>query len=875
MRFKKLSIRNYRGVEASSVEFAECGITVVQGPNEVGKSSLAEAVHILYQFKASSMDGKVRKLKPVHRDADPEIELEAVSGPYHFVYGKKYHKSKSATVLTVLTPKPESLTGDSAHDRADKILADTLDKKLWDALIVRQGDMIGIPDLTGKNALMSALDAAAGGGATDASAEDIFERAAGAYRKYYTANDREGRELTQARERLELAHAKAASLDEQLRDIDAKTEKIARLRQQRAQVEADLAGKTEKLTEKRVVVQELAVLDAALNEARLRLEAAQAQNQAARAAWQVRTRLIEAAENARADAAQLAGAPATGGERQALDDRLRQGDESVRHTVQLLREAEAALSRAREDCDQLRDNERLDELRQRSERLAQARAQAAEAAAELERNRVDAAALEAIKQADLAATRLRSHWQASAPRVTVSGLGEASLLVDGMPLALSESSEKEYAVAGAMAFELPGTVRIRIDAGGALAAERDKLDEAEGHLEALCAAAGTADVEAAMTAAMRRREAEQALAAAKLREKTELGGAGDPASAILEMEQRLARRRAARGDTVPLPENLDAALALCSQAEDAVRSAVAAADTARATLDALRRQRDAALATDSEARVRRDVLEKSLRLAEGELAAARAEAADALLEEKAAQTDQAAAARLGETKAAEAALAGRNPGREKALLDALEGALVSLQTRLHTIDKEQTALATELRLRGEDGVFELLQEARVEEEEAGLALAAITAKAAAARILYETMRAARETARRSYIMPLKEKIEELGRWVFDASFRVELNEENLSIATRSMQGATVPFADLSGGAREQLSLIFRAACAILVSEREGMPLILDDALGYSDSERLELMGAVLAKAAEQCQIIIFTCMPERYASIGNAKVIQL
>ncbi len=94
-------------------------------------------------------------------------------------------------------------------------------------------------------------------------------------------------------------------------------------------------------------------------------------------------------------------------------------------------------------------------------------------------------------------------------------------------------------------------------------------------------------------------------------------------------------------------------------------------------------------------------------------------------------------------------------------------------------------------------------------------------------------------------------------------------------STRTLRGATVPFDSLSGGAREQLSLIFRAACAILVSEREGMPLILDDALGYSDAGRLELMGAVLAKAAEQCQIIIFTCMPERYAGIGNARVIQL
>ncbi len=34
----------------------------------------------------------------------------------------------------------------------------------------------------------------------------------------------------------------------------------------------------------------------------------------------------------------------------------------------------------------------------------------------------------------------------------------------------------------------------------------------------------------------------------------------------------------------------------------------------------------------------------------------------------------------------------------------------------------------------------------------------------------------------------------------------------------------------------------------------GTPVILDDALGYTDQERLKLMGAVLAVAAKECQL---------------------
>ena len=47
MRLHRISLRNYRGVEESDVQFAETGVTIVEGRNEVGKSSLAEALDLL------------------------------------------------------------------------------------------------------------------------------------------------------------------------------------------------------------------------------------------------------------------------------------------------------------------------------------------------------------------------------------------------------------------------------------------------------------------------------------------------------------------------------------------------------------------------------------------------------------------------------------------------------------------------------------------------------------------------------------------------------------------------------------------------------------------------------------------------------------
>ena len=55
----------------------------------------------------------------------------------------------------------------------------------------------------------------------------------------------------------------------------------------------------------------------------------------------------------------------------------------------------------------------------------------------------------------------------------------------------------------------------------------------------------------------------------------------------------------------------------------------------------------------------------------------------------------------------------------------------------------------------------------------------------------------------------------------------------------------------------------------------GVPVILDDALGNSDPRRLEAMGAVLAVAGRQSQIIVLTCQPDRYEHVGGAHVVRL
>ena len=164
--------------------------------------------------------------------------------------------------------------------------------------------------------------------------------------------------------------------------------------------------------------------------------------------------------------------------------------------------------------------------------------------------------------------------------------------------------------------------------------------------------------------------------------------------------------------------------------------------------------------------------------------------------------------------------------------------------------KENTEVRTRLKVFVEEGLHEKLHAAQSHLDHIRQENVAMTRRAQAARLLYVTMKEERDKARRAYVAPLKKKIERLGRLVFNNSFEIELTED-LSVASRTMDGCNVPFESLSGGTKEQVSLISRLACAMTVSKDGGASLILDDTLGYTDPERLKLMGAVLAKAGKR------------------------
>jgi hypothetical protein len=161
VRIHRIRLRNYRGVTDVEVQFAEHGVTIVEGANEAGKTSLLEALDFLIRTLDSSTAQAIKAVQPSGRDVGAEVEAEISSGPYRFVYRKRWHRQRETT-LEVVAPRREQWVGREAHERVEAILAETLDAALWSALRLKQGATLAQPGLDVPS-LGRALDAAAGG----------------------------------------------------------------------------------------------------------------------------------------------------------------------------------------------------------------------------------------------------------------------------------------------------------------------------------------------------------------------------------------------------------------------------------------------------------------------------------------------------------------------------------------------------------------------------------------------------------------------------------------------------------------------------------------------------------------------------------------
>ena len=874
MRILKIALRNYRGVSDRTVEFAPGGVTIVEGPNEIGKSSIAEAIDRIIEDLDSTSRQRIQATKPVDRDVGPEVTIEVESGPYAFRYRKRFLRDK-VTELEIYRPRPENHTGREAHERVQAILAETVDMALWKALRMQQGDVVGQAALTDQTSLSAALDRSAGESPAGDEEVTLFGLAHAEYLQYWTETGRRKREVTEMEGAIAEATQRITDLEEAIRAIEADVEASVRLEAEaRRRVERGAEQRT-KLGEHQARVDALAKLEAGVETIQARFDSAQLAANEARRIEKARQDAISDIATARTAQEGLVASIREGGPQlEGAQERVKSADAAVAE-ARRVREAAAILADERQArLSQLRDMADLASLLKRSER-AKAAIAALQGAASDAAIPVDTSLLASIRDQHRTVELARARLEASRPLVRLEAFADLTGVVDGLEVKLPTGTTLERRVDQSLELTLPDVASLSVAVGAAGDMTSTELETAEAQLKDLLRAAGASD----LADAERRHKLREDAARTMTEQRRVLGeNLGDLTQDALE--ERIADLRGRTKTTKA------ARAGARSADEDEVRRSVEEAQRELAATEQLVRAAElewqAAHAHLAEIEVARSERNTELRLAtedldrrEAALAAERATASDESVARSLRTAEGAEEALRAEFEAARTELAREGPDQARELLANATQALARVDAETRQVQDELLEVTTRLRDHGEDGLAEDLQDAVADKDQAELELQRYQARAAARKLLYETLRTEREAARRAYVAPLRREIENLGKIVFGPDFAVELDDLDLSVVSRTLNGRTIPYKSLSIGAQEQIAMISRLACATIVAPDGGVPVILDDALGNSDPQRLEAMGAVLAVAGRQSQIIVLTCQPDRYEHVGGAQIVRL
>ncbi len=169
------------------------------------------------------------------------------------------------------------------------------------------------------------------------------------------------------------------------------------------------------------------------------------------------------------------------------------------------------------------------------------------------------------------------------------------------------------------------------------------------------------------------------------------------------------------------------------------------------------------------------------------------------------------------------------------------------------------------------GVEEMLLAAGAERDRLASAVAEFEKEAAILQLLLETLELAEGEAKTRYLAPVVSRVEPYLKMLLPGANIVL--DEDLRIAAIQRAGQREDFDVLSGGTKEQLAVLTRLALAeLLLGQGRPATVILDDALAFSDDDRIESMFDVLMRAGDKVQIIVLTCRKRLFTRLGAARL---
>lgn len=859
MRIRALRVAECGRFETpTAIEGLTGGLDVLVGPNELGKSTLLRALRAALFEKHTTRKAEIEALRPYGGGA-PLIEVDLEIGGETWRLRKRFLAERMAELTSLAGGSVAR--GADAEAALERLVGAGEGAGRFGLLWLDQGGTLAPPDpgKDGQEALRGAIQREVASAAGGERARRVHERVRAALGELVTAGRGQKRGRYQAAQRQLEVHM--ASLAKAQQSRAAAEEMLARLGRLEALGREIGEGEARAGRARRVLEAEARLAAAregiaGRDRARgLVAEARAVHASAAEAARDLAARLADV-ERLEIEAAGDAAAAQTLGARQAA---------AATELEAITTEAGAArqgLAAAEAELAQSRSAVRRLELSERHRRAVAA----GDRARELGR---------------MLAGLPRGEDGVREARRLSAGIGEATARLEAQSAVLS------------VAYEPGAAGRIRIggrplDDGERVIADAPLVLVIEGIGRIMLQPGAAADIDKLRSAlAEDRRRLAELLAEAEV---SDLAGLEAGCEAARRIAGELAEAEAQLAVLAPDgPGPLAAELADLDRETPSDGAPAQRRPANEVEADLVRRKTSIAALEHglAEARARRDQLDRdeAVRAARGGERARRLAEVEAALPPAperglrlAALEDAAVVASRAFDEALRTFSAWESRAPDTAGLAGLDAEVVAAREAVRRGEQEAAALAAE-RARIE-GALAAAQGEDVEGAAAALEAEAERARAELAEIAEEVgalqlldAELAGEEARLGslYVGPVTSRMAPYLETVFPGA-GIDLGT-GYSVTGVARGGRSEPLAQLSDGTREQIAVIVRLGFGRLLADQGvGVPLVLDDALVYSDDERIKAMHRALEMAAMVHQVIVLTCRAQSFAGLGGHRV---
>ena len=859
MTLRSIRLRNVRRfTDPVQVRGIAPGLNVLAAPNEHGKSTIFDALHAVFFRDRKSYDKRIRSLVP-HAGGSPqvEVEIEHDGGIYSI---EKTWKRASGTVR-VMHRGSVFRQADEAEEWIRTVLKAPESGGPAGLLWVRQGQA-GLhrqskqesksAQMARRNLLTSVaseVDAMTGGRRMELARSKCTAELA----LYYTGSRRAKKGGPLANRRLE-----KESLEERHAELKSLVDKLRTALSDRRRLQRELAG----LVDPGAMAARKARLNSAEKaheEARRHAEELERARDRERAKLMELDRMRERCDALLRDVLELAEASeehatATRAHKAASEQR---GEEKKKLKALELKVNKA--TRLAEQAEKLRRQALLETQRQRRSELAGKLEQAEGARRAAEAARAEAAREVAVHTAE----ELEQHHSQVRELRRLRDREAASLTMSYLPGKAGTVRRGKTALEDGVRVSVPDGAVLDIDGVGRLVVHPDQrvdntsLEEAEARLSELLLASGIEDISEVRASLARRREAEErrrdaeALLrgvaphgiAALRKELAALPEASDAGEESLPLAQAQELEDEARGALRAVTQDFEQQRTRHAEAERRETRGAAGLAAAEARLDRARAALRGMESPKEEVRRREEACERLSRELES-LAHHRQ------IKEKNAPNLTEAESRLK---------------RARSVIERSQAEEHRLQIELGKLD---TVIETQAGNAVEEELADIGEQLAKAEDD----LQAIELETKVLRRLDEALKAAQESARDRYVQPVLSELVPLIRLLWpDAEIRFDA--ENVLPQALVRAGTEENFNVLSGGTQEQIAILVRLAFAqILAKSGSPAPAILDDAIVFTDDDRIEAMFDALTQQAQDLQIIVLSCRQRAFRELGGTSL---